>query len=208
MLLMALFSSYIAKPERLAFHKDPIKWWTDNTDYPNLSRMALHLLAIPATSTPSERTFSRAGDIFTSHRKCVIGETAQALLNVGSWWSIQGLPGPNHPIIRHPKIDARYIHVRMPLVKFTTKWGTLTDGGQQFEVEETLDMAGGDEEVVEEELELISIDEEGNEEGNEVVVEAYEEQEFDMVEVDEEVALDMVEVGIGGDGALEEENPL
>ena len=126
--------------------------------------MALDLLGIPATSTPSERAFSRAGDIFTAHRKRIIGETAQALLNVGSWWSIQGLSGPNHPIIKHPKIDARNTYVNMPLVQLSTKWGTLSQDEHVLEVEEALEKAGGDEDVVEEELELIPLEEEENEE--------------------------------------------
>ena len=41
---------------------NPLRWWYDNKpQYPNLCRLALHYLMIPATSVPSEREFSLSG---------------------------------------------------------------------------------------------------------------------------------------------------
>lgn len=67
--------------------------------------MARDLLGIPATSTPSERAFSRAGELFSSRRKCLHGETAQALLNVGSWWDGNDTPGIEAPILQHRAVN-------------------------------------------------------------------------------------------------------
>ncbi|KAK1878038.1 putative AC9 transposase [Dissostichus eleginoides] len=42
----------------------PLAWWKHNSDrYPKLAFAAKHCLCVPATSTPSERIFSKAGYI-------------------------------------------------------------------------------------------------------------------------------------------------
>src|SRR5271165_6727127 len=61
--------------------------------------MARDFFGIPATSTPTERMFSRAGEIYTSHRKCLKEDAVCALLNLGSWWGGSGLPGVNAPVV-------------------------------------------------------------------------------------------------------------
>ena len=63
--------------------------------------MARDLLGIPATSTPAERIFSRAGIMYTKSRNRLLGDAAQALMNLGSWWGGQGLPGVQVPIFDH-----------------------------------------------------------------------------------------------------------
>lgn len=97
--------SYIKLKERAGEEEDPILWWIKNkSSYPNLWRMAQDFLGIPATSTPSERLFSQAGEIFTSHRKSLQQDAACALLSLGSWWGNQGLtdiPDVNPPKCRH-----------------------------------------------------------------------------------------------------------
>ena len=47
------------------------RWMQNQFRYPLLSRMAKLYLAIPATSVPSERVFSTAGDIVTASRACL-----------------------------------------------------------------------------------------------------------------------------------------
>jgi hypothetical protein len=63
-------SKYIAMQEFEQFRKEkripenvcPLKWWQDHScKYPHLSAVAKQVLAIPATSTTSERVFSTAG---------------------------------------------------------------------------------------------------------------------------------------------------
>ncbi|KAK3086390.1 hypothetical protein FSP39_017761 [Pinctada imbricata] len=51
---------------------DPLKWWKEhNFQYPLLAKMAKYYLGIPATSVPSERVFSAAGEIVSAQRACL-----------------------------------------------------------------------------------------------------------------------------------------
>ena len=60
------------KKEECADIDNPLLWWMQNQfRFPLLSRMAKLYLAIPATSVPSERVFSTAGDIVTASRACL-----------------------------------------------------------------------------------------------------------------------------------------
>lgn len=59
----------------------PLTWWAENSKrYPMISKLAKKYLCIPSTSTPSERAFSTAGNIITSKRNCLAGETAKWLI--------------------------------------------------------------------------------------------------------------------------------
>ena len=50
---------------------NPLDWWKcHELKYPNLAKLAKCVLAIPATSVPSERIFSTAGDIVNAQRAC------------------------------------------------------------------------------------------------------------------------------------------
>ncbi|GLB45148.1 putative hAT family C-terminal dimerisation region [Lyophyllum shimeji] len=71
--------------------KDVLKWWASKRGiWPNLSRMALDYLSIPATSTDVERVFSR-GRILLSHtRNRLSPQTTRALMCLGGW-SLLGL---------------------------------------------------------------------------------------------------------------------
>lgn len=51
----------------------PLAWWKNNKErYPRLARAAKRLLCIPATSTPAERIFSKAGFIVNKSRSCLL----------------------------------------------------------------------------------------------------------------------------------------
>lgn len=59
---------------------NPTKWWkTYHAQLPLLSLMARKYLCIPATSVPSERAFSVAGNIVNSKRSCLLPENTDML---------------------------------------------------------------------------------------------------------------------------------
>ena len=48
---------------------DPLVWWyTNRNNFPRVWKLAEEYLAIPATSAPSERAFSSAGNMLTLKR--------------------------------------------------------------------------------------------------------------------------------------------
>ena len=62
---------------------DVHQWWCGNQrSFPILSRMARKYLSIPATSVPSERLFSDAGNQITSKRTCLSSKLVSQLLFV------------------------------------------------------------------------------------------------------------------------------
>lgn len=72
--------SYLQESES-SIHTNPLNWWRDNGNrYPNISKIAKKYLTIPATSVPSERVFSTAGDIITAERSRLSPENASILI--------------------------------------------------------------------------------------------------------------------------------
>ena len=60
-----------------------LKWWKGKAaKYPIISQLARKLLAIPASSTPSERVFSAAGNIVTKKRSCLSADHVDALVTL------------------------------------------------------------------------------------------------------------------------------
>ena len=63
-----------------------LDYWKINSDrFPNLSRMARDYLAVPGTSTPSERAFSGGRQLITDFRSRLNGETITACMLFKSW---------------------------------------------------------------------------------------------------------------------------
>ena len=59
----------------------PLTWWRlHQNDYPYLAKLAMKLLAIPATSAPSERVFSTAGLTIAKDRARLVSERANELV--------------------------------------------------------------------------------------------------------------------------------
>lgn len=60
---------------------DPIKWWSDNAArFPTVSKLAQRYMCTPATSVPSERVFSAAGNIVNSKRSLLTPEHVNMLV--------------------------------------------------------------------------------------------------------------------------------
>ncbi|KAJ4949074.1 hypothetical protein JOQ06_020592 [Pogonophryne albipinna] len=60
--------------------KNPFQWWKENeTKFPSLAVVARSYLAAPATSTPSERLFSAAGNIVSKKRASLTKEHVDML---------------------------------------------------------------------------------------------------------------------------------
>lgn len=77
--------------EEIGFSECPFNWWHQNENrFPILSKIARKYLAIPATSTPSERLFSNAGNIMTIRRTNLLPSTFEHLLFLKRNWNLVG----------------------------------------------------------------------------------------------------------------------
>ncbi len=69
------------KEDKIKFDQNPFEWWANKkSKYPILSRMARIYLAVPATSTPSERLFSDARNLLTSKRSKINSELFKRMI--------------------------------------------------------------------------------------------------------------------------------
>ena len=71
---------------------DPLKWWLDDAQqkkYPNLSKMAIDVLSIPAMSAEPERVFSGAKHTLTQYRNRLGMETIRAFECLKSWYKLK-----------------------------------------------------------------------------------------------------------------------
>ena len=60
---------------------DPFMWWSQHCqEFPILSKLARQFLSAPATSVPSERLFSAAGDLHDEKRNRIMPELSEELL--------------------------------------------------------------------------------------------------------------------------------
>ena len=59
----------------------PSLWWKDNAhQFPLLSKVTKCFLNVPATSTPSERVFSTAGNTVTQQCSCLRPKNVDAII--------------------------------------------------------------------------------------------------------------------------------
>jgi hAT family C-terminal dimerisation region len=78
---------YLSFPSITNQDIDPLEWWKVNeSQYPNLARMARNYLAIPATSVPSEQCFSLSKNLITDKRNRLVGKTIRICMTLKSWW--------------------------------------------------------------------------------------------------------------------------
>lgn len=64
-------------------------WWKARADrYPNLSALARRILAIPATSAPSERLFSQAMLLISKKRVCLTDDNVSKLIFFYGCWEL------------------------------------------------------------------------------------------------------------------------
>ena len=64
---------YLEEPH-ISREEDPLAWWRERaTLFPKLKEMANRYLCTPASSVPSERLFSKAGELI-SHRRSSLKE--------------------------------------------------------------------------------------------------------------------------------------
>ena len=58
-----------------------LEWWKLNESrFPNIAKLAKAVICIPATSTPSEKLFSAAGDVVNKRRACLNPENVDVIL--------------------------------------------------------------------------------------------------------------------------------
>lgn len=70
-----------AQLPQIATMENPLAWWACNEErFPRLAKLSKSYLAIPATSTPSERVFSLAGNTVTRQRSSLHPSHVDALV--------------------------------------------------------------------------------------------------------------------------------
>ncbi len=71
---------YLNLPQ-IGLNNNPLTWWKlHSTRFPILSDLSKIYLAIPATSTPSERLFSDAGNLLTTKRMRILPELFKRMI--------------------------------------------------------------------------------------------------------------------------------
>jgi hypothetical protein len=75
---------------------NPIQYWLDQRNrYPQLSRLALDVISIPASSCDCERMFSELGDLLEPRRRAISPKLLAALQCVRRWQKAGFGPGAN-----------------------------------------------------------------------------------------------------------------
>ena len=72
------FMHYVSEP---ANREDPLVWWKRMEPvFPNLSKLAKKYLCVPASSVPSERVFSTAGNLINKRRASLAPDNVDMLI--------------------------------------------------------------------------------------------------------------------------------
>lgn len=77
------------KADQVKITENPLRWWKENArEYPRLAKITKKLLAIPSTSAPSERVFSKTARILDKTRCAMSPGMTSTLLfvNAGREW--------------------------------------------------------------------------------------------------------------------------
>lgn len=78
------FRNYLDS-DYLPLSTDPLLFWVNNFPAESeLTKLALKHLVVPATSVPSERLFSKAGDVLSKKRSCLSPKRVEKLLIMSS----------------------------------------------------------------------------------------------------------------------------
>lgn len=71
---------YFEEP-RISRCEDPLSWWEKKSAiFPNLSEIARKILSVPASSVPSQRLFSKAGELISQRRSTLKDENVNMIL--------------------------------------------------------------------------------------------------------------------------------
>lgn len=69
------------RKQNCAINTDPLQWWKVNCSmYPRLSQFAKQRLTVSGTSVPSERIFSKAGQLVSAKRACLSSRNVDTLI--------------------------------------------------------------------------------------------------------------------------------
>ena len=70
---------------------DILHWWKMKSElYPVLSRIARDVLAIPASTVPSESAFSTGGRVISDYRTSLTRTIVEALICLQDWFKAVG----------------------------------------------------------------------------------------------------------------------
>ncbi|OAQ60805.1 major facilitator superfamily transporter [Purpureocillium lilacinum] len=92
------------KSERVYGFTSAVSWWLEETqrkNYPNLSKMAVDILSIPAMSAEPERLFSGAKITITDRRNRLGRDVIEALECLKSWLGLQDIQESGHTNVGH-----------------------------------------------------------------------------------------------------------
>lgn len=65
----------------ISLDSNPLEWWQKHEQiYPTLAKIARRFLGVVATSVPSERLFSKSGNMVTEKRNRLSGEKLEKML--------------------------------------------------------------------------------------------------------------------------------